>query len=117
MLQQLEKVRKHTSFKLIDFIEFNQEDSVTGIQSLFVAYSMGEFDETLALQYVTNQANGFYSKWKLIRISTETNLLTKEETAKLSVADENFEQEGNEFVTCVFCVNGNIFVCIDNRIF
>lgn len=84
---------------------------------------MGEFDETLALQYVTNgQTNqlkedgGFYSYWKLIRISSEVNRVTKEETPKLSVADENFEQEGNEFVTCVFCVNGNLFVCIDNRI-
>ena len=34
----------------------------------------------------------------------------------MRVGEDNFDQEGNEMITCVFSVDGTVFVCIDNRI-
>lgn len=34
----------------------------------------------------------------------------------MAISDPNQDQDGNEMITCVFSVDGLLFVCIDNRI-
>lgn len=111
----LELYSMDSSFKKIDYVAFNSEDKITAIKSVFIAYQMKEYDETLAVMYITKQAQGFYSKWMLLRLNCDSDPKGKENT-RLRVGEVNIDQEGNELITCTFSVDGNLFVCIGNRI-